>query len=84
MNFGGHYVFVEWGCGSPCKSSALVDVNTGIVYDGVPGSYGYDFNKNSRMIIVNPPDSDGFYLNCAGCEPEVYTWNEANKKFIQR
>jgi hypothetical protein len=24
LNFAGHYCFVYWGCGSPCKASAIV------------------------------------------------------------
>src|SRR3569833_587195 len=79
INFGGHYVFVEWGCGSPCEMSALVDVNSGIIYDGISSGYGYEFKKNSRMIIVNPPGYD-YYLNCASCEPEIYLWDERSKK----
>lgn len=84
VNFGGHYTFVEWGCGTECQFSVLVDVNTGIVYDGTDGSLGYEFRKNSRMIIVNPPDSTGFYENCGYCVPLIYIWNEKNKKFEQR
>jgi len=84
VNFGGHYIFVEWGCGSPCQMSALVDVETGIVYDGVSAGSGYEFKRNSRMLIVNPTDSGEFYLNLPCCEPEIHVWNEKNKKFIQR
>lgn len=84
MNFGGHYCFVEWGCGSPCQTSALVDLKTGVVYDGVDAALGYEFRKDSRMLIVNPPDSTGFYLNCPYCEPLIYVWNEKSKKFEQR
>jgi hypothetical protein len=84
INFGGHYIFAEWGCGSPCKMSVLIDVKTGKVYDGASSSYGYDYRANSRMLIVNPPGSDNFYLSCAGCEPLVYIWDEKSKKFEQR
>ena len=84
LNFGGHYCFVEWGCGSPCQQSALIDLRTGIVYDGVGAGYGYDYKENSRMLIVNPIDSGEFYLNCAACEPEIFIWNEKAKKFEQR
>lgn len=30
-NFGGHYVLVQWGCGSSCMEGALIDVHTGQV-----------------------------------------------------
>jgi len=84
VNFGGHYVFIEWGCGSPCHMSALADINTGIVYDGVSSGYGYDFKKDSRMLIANPTGLDSIYLNCVSCEPLIYLWNEKNKKFIPK
>jgi len=84
INFGGHYCFAHWGCGSDCKMSALVDVNTGIVYTGPESEEGYKFKKNSRMMIVNPPDSTGFYLDRIYGEPRIFIWNEKRKKFIQR
>lgn len=32
-NFAGHYTVAEWGCGSACMSFAVVDAETGRVYD---------------------------------------------------
>ncbi|MCH5598634.1 hypothetical protein [Niabella ginsengisoli] len=61
-NFAGHYSFVYWGCGSPCQSSLLIDRKTGKVYDSPSASVGYDFRVNSRMLIVNPPDTSGFFM----------------------
>jgi hypothetical protein len=54
VNFAGHYFFVYWGCGSPCAGSAIVDVITGKVYDGPDSAFGYKFEKDSRLVIVNP------------------------------
>jgi hypothetical protein len=31
-NFAGHYIVVEWSCGSPCGMLAIVDAATGKVY----------------------------------------------------
>jgi len=84
VNFAGHYVFAEWGCGSPCHMSALVDVRSGLVYDGIDSSYGYEFKKNSRLLIANPTNAGSFYINCVGCEPLIYVWNEHDKKFVPR
>ncbi|MGN6215112.1 hypothetical protein [Parafilimonas sp.] len=84
MNFGGHYCFVWWGCGSPCKASAIIDLENGKVYDGPASALGYDFKKNSTMIMINPADSTGFYNDCAYCHPEIWLWNEKQKKFEQR
>ena len=75
VNFAGHYSFVYWGCGSPCKLSAVVDLKTGIVYDGIPSAIGYSFKKDSRILIVNPPDSSGWYFKYPAWGPPVqYIW----------
>jgi hypothetical protein len=80
LNFAGHYCFVYWGCGSPCQSSAVVDLKTGIVYPGVDASLGYDFERNSRLVIVNPGKT---IEDCVYCRSEYWQWNDAEKKFIQ-
>jgi hypothetical protein len=85
LNFAGHYCLVYWGCGSPCKQSAIVDLRTGKVYDGPTSSYGYKFKKNSKMIIVNPPGDDNLlddYLMAS--TPEVWVLNEHTKKFYPK
>jgi hypothetical protein len=82
VNFAGHFCFVYWGCGSPCKLSAVVDMKTGIVYNGLSGETGYKFKKTSKVIIVNPPDSSGWYNKNAFWEqPSQYIWT--GNKFIK-
>ena len=63
--FAGHYSFAAWGCGSPCQMSVLIDNRTGKIYDSPMANKGYDYKANSRMLIVNPPDSLGYVDNCA-------------------
>jgi hypothetical protein len=82
--FAGHYTFSVWGCGSPCQMSLLIDNKTGKIYDSPTASKGYNYKANSRMLIVNPPDSLGYYNNCVYCIPEIYLLNEKTKKFEQR
>jgi len=43
-NFAGHYIVIEWYCGSPCAMNAIVDAATGKIYNpslsadlGLPG-----------------------------------------------
>ena len=82
INFAGHYCFVYWGCGSPCKLSAVVDLNTGKVYDGISSGIGYSFKKDSRLMVVNPPDSTNWYDKTVPYAiPEEYEWvdNEFRK-----
>jgi hypothetical protein len=33
INFAGHYIIIEWGCGSPCVMNAIVDAVTGKIYN---------------------------------------------------
>ena len=86
VNFAGHYSFVYWGCGSPCTGCAIIDVRTGKVYSGPDSGFGYNFKKNSRLLIVNPKDT----VSNSGQNPwdEVYkqkrwVWVERLKKFIE-
>ncbi|MBT1712188.1 hypothetical protein KK062_28360 [Fulvivirgaceae bacterium PWU5] len=84
VNFAGHYTFASWGCGSPCQQAVIVDRRTGKVYDAPGATRGYCFKPNSRMLIVNPPDSTGFYDDCIWCKPIIYLLDEATKEFMER
>lgn len=85
LNFAGHYCFISWMCGCPCHGSAIVDLKDGKVYSGIPASLGYDFQKDSRMLIVNPPDSSGYYdVLLPFGHPCIYVWNEQTKKFDEK
>jgi hypothetical protein len=55
----------------------------GNVYEGFIAPLGFDYRKDSRMMIVNPPDSSGFYYDCNYCHPEIWIWNEDLKKFTE-
>ncbi|MBX3165520.1 MAG: hypothetical protein KF900_13675 [Bacteroidetes bacterium] len=83
-NFAGHYTFVWWGCGSPCQSSLIIDRQTGKIYGGLVAANGYDYRVNSRMMIVNPPDTNGFYTNVSYLKPLIYVFNEQTKTFDER
>ena len=80
-NFAWRYTFVNWGCGSPCKASAIVDSRTGKVYDGPSATLGYSFQKDSRLIIVNPKEMIGSLGDCAWCKEEMWVWDEDKKTF---
>jgi hypothetical protein len=77
LNFAGHYCFVFWGCGSPCKASAIVDLKTGIVYTGVTAAFDYKFRRNSRLVIVDA-DTE---TNSTAYKTEYWLWNEDKKRF---
>jgi hypothetical protein len=82
--FAGTYVFARWGCGTSCQQSAIIDLRDGTVYDGPTASLGYQYKVDSRLLIVNPPDSTGFIADCPYCLPEFWIWNEELKKFEKR
>ncbi|SDS20753.1 hypothetical protein SAMN05216490_0735 [Mucilaginibacter mallensis] len=79
LNFGGHYCFVYWGCGSDCQYAVVVDLKTGIVYPGTDAERGYKFQPNSRLIIVNPDPEP----TTTTYKEEYWVWNEAGKKFTK-
>ena len=83
-NFGGHYTFVTWGCGASCQSSMLIDRQTGKIYESPEASCGYEFRVNSRMLIVNPPDTSGFYDDIFDYKPAIYIFYEQTKTFNER
>jgi hypothetical protein len=84
LNFAGHYCFVWWGCGSDCQHAAVVDLKTGIVYDGPTAARRFKFKRSSRLVIVNPRDSNAKIDDtCAFCAPEFWVWNENSKKFYR-
>ncbi|MGN6639695.1 MAG: hypothetical protein ACTHJ8_12350 [Mucilaginibacter sp.] len=78
LNFAGHYCFVYWGCGSNCQDSAVVDLETGIVYPGITAEMGYEFKRNSRLVIVNPGQTKD---SCAFCASRYLVWNVKDKTF---
>ncbi len=80
-DFAGHYNLAMWGCGTDCLNGAITDLKTGRVYDIPPASLDYKFKQNSRLLVINPPDSLGYYDSCSYCEPELWLWNDNKKKF---
>lgn len=86
VNFAGYYCLATWGCGAPCAGCAIVDSRTGKVYPGPTSSIGYSYRMNSRMLIVNPPDENGYVSGEAEYEfyPSIYIWNEEHKVWVKK
>ncbi|MFD2998875.1 hypothetical protein ACFS7Z_00765 [Pontibacter toksunensis] len=76
INFAGRYTVVTLGCGTTCQVHYVVDRETGKILDKLQSSIGAKFNINSRLFIVNPPDSTVNYGECAYCTPEAYVFKE--------
>jgi hypothetical protein len=73
VNFAGHFRIAEWGCGSSCVSIAVVNLQTGTVYDGPFKLLGYgtrrryeggedelEYRVDSRLMVARgcPGDRD--------------------------
>ena len=52
-NFAGHFTIAQWGCGTGCIQFALVDNESGTVYDGPFGSL-----PNAYLCLDANPDQD--------------------------
>jgi hypothetical protein len=88
-DFAGFYTVVEWGCGSPCQTHALIDRRTGKVYffpDAT--SLGAEYRVDSLLFVANPPKDVLEYYE--GKLPPAnerlfysyyYVWEEAQKQF---
>lgn len=55
-NFDGKYVLVSWGCGTECNHFAIIDIETGIITDGLTTRWGQTFQADSSLIIVHDPE----------------------------
>jgi hypothetical protein len=80
INFAGHFIICEWGCGSPCQKNVIVDAKTGYIYNGINTCWSYKSRPNSKLLIANP-DSGNIYNNV--CKTEYYLWDNDSLRLIQ-
>lgn len=81
LNFAGKYTVVTIGCGTGCQTHYVVDRETGRVLDKVQSSIGAKYSPDSRLFIVNPPDSLINYGQCRDCAPRAYVFDDG--KFVE-
>ncbi len=84
VNFAGHFCFFYVCGGTIGCHSLVVDAKTGKVYDGPDAGWEYQFKVDSRMLIINPPDDNGWYEDVPDLTPEIYLWNPKTFKFEPR
>ncbi|MGC4128939.1 MAG: hypothetical protein QM564_05125 [Bergeyella sp.] len=86
-NFAGKYIIDYWGCGSPCATGIAINGKNGKLIEIPSASAGYDspykFRKDSRLLIINPPDSLGYYISGGVYDPELYYLDTLKSKFIK-
>lgn len=86
-NFAGHYTIVQWGCGSSCLMVAVVNCRNGRVYFApftLSHYMGQDFRIESRLFIVNPPETSGYQEGehiPEWYEPSWHVWRRG--RFVQ-
>ena len=90
-NFAGHYTIAEWGCGSGCVSSAVVDSATGKVYsapfrvlsmplaerEGGHEYQGVVYQLDSRLFIADGCPEE------ANCGTYYYEWSDSKFKRLR-
>ncbi|MDO6391193.1 hypothetical protein Q4E40_13725 [Pontibacter sp. BT731] len=72
VNFAGRYTVVTVECGTTCQEHYVIDRQDGKILDKLQSSTGAQFSPDSRIFIVNPPDSSHNYVECPYCEPAAY------------
>ena len=74
-NFAGHYVVVQWGCGTDCSQGAAIDLKDGKV-TWLPGAFGAFerrvFRLSSRLMEVDGYPSEDAMSAGAPVPPRYY------------
>ena len=81
INFAGRYTIVTVGCGTACQVHYVVDRSNGKVLDKLQGSAGASYSPDSRLFVLNPPDSTQNYAECQDCAPQAYMFE--NNRFVR-
>ena len=56
-NFNGIYRIAMFGAGTGWHGFFVINLETGIVTEGIFNEFGLEFSKDSRMLVVNPPET---------------------------
>jgi hypothetical protein len=93
-NFAGHYTIAEWGCGTGCEQIAVVDNESGSVYEGPFGvlpralvclganveddKTGIFYHADSALLIVRGCP------NWDQCGTYYYLWNAGHFRLLRK
>jgi len=85
-NFAGHYFVIRWGCGSQCVMMAIVDAETGNVYEPPLAEKGFlhvpldhlsemevDLRLDSNLIVLRNACRD--FKDRTSCGVYYFDWN---------
>jgi hypothetical protein len=90
-NFAGHYTVAEWGCGTACIQTVVVDATSGNVYDtpfGSPPHHTLSFRtledagvfcqNDSRLLVASGcPDDEN-------CGSYYYEWTGSRFRLLRK
>src|SRR5262245_37576437 len=57
VNLAGAFTIVSWPCRSQCVTLVVVDRRNGHLYTAPDAFNGMQFRADSRLLIVNPPET---------------------------
>ena len=92
-DFAGHYKVAEWGCGTACLQMAVVDTQSGHVYDGPVGIpphgsfFGPNVEEDKTGIFYSPNSSLFIVVGCPNykkCGSYYYNWNGTQFKLLRQ
>ncbi len=76
VNFAGRYTVVSIGCGPACQTHYVVDRRSGKILDKLQGHTSASFSANSRLFVLDAPDSTVNFSTCADCQPKAYEFKD--------
>lgn len=63
VNFAGHYVLAEWGCGAGCYGMAVVDATDGSIDGyGTKATRLFEYREDSRLIGSNTEHGLAYFV----------------------
>jgi len=92
INFAGRFTILQGDCGTFCTFIILIDRKNGQFvtiknpngYEDESGAYGYEYRKDSRLLIANSnlftDDEFEQSFSSLGLKPKYYVWK--NDKFV--
>jgi len=77
VNFAGAYTIATWPCLSLCVSVVAIDARTGAIVRAPEAYNGLAFRRDSRLLIINPPQNLQGAGGPAEVRPEYYEFTGA-------
>jgi hypothetical protein len=72
VNFAGAYTIATWPCLSLCVSVVAIDARTGAIVRAPEAYNGLAFRRDSRLLVINPPQNMPGPGGPAEVQPEYY------------